>query len=148
MTKVKNLVIKSKSAMPLQIFESADSTPIAKKYVFKGVFTACSTPDHVVVNRNNRVYGEQEVLRHLSYLRENIQQNGFILGELDHPIDRFDTQMKEASHKITDLWYDQASHCVMGKLELLDTPNGQIARSIIDSGYPLFVSSRAAGEVD
>lgn len=148
MTKVKNLVIKSKSAMPLQILESADSTPVAKKYVFKGVFTACSTPDHVVVNRNNRVYGEQEVLRHLSYLRENIQQNGFILGELDHPIDRFDTQMKEASHKITDLWYDQASHCVMGKLELLDTPNGQIARSIIDSGYPLFVSSRAAGEVD
>lgn len=106
MTKKKNLVIKSKSAMPLQIFEAADSTPVAKKYVFKGVFTACSTPDHVVVNRNNRVYGEQEVLRHLSYLRENIQQNGFILGELDHPIDRFDTQMKEASHKITDLWYD------------------------------------------
>ena len=148
MTKKKNLVIKSKSAMPLQIFEAADSTPVAKKYVFKGVFTACSTPDHVVVNRNNRIYGEQEVLRHLSYLRENIQQNGFILGELDHPIDRFDTQMKEASHKITDLWYDQPTHCVMGKLELLDTPNGQIARTLIDSGYPLFVSSRAAGEVD
>ena len=148
MTKKKNLVIKSKSAMPLQIFEAADSTPVAKKYVFKGVFTACSTPDHVVVNRNNRVYGEQEVLRHLSYLRENIQQNGFILGELDHPIDRFDTQMKEASHKITDLWYDQPTHCVMGKLELLDTPNGRIARTLIDSGYPLFVSSRAAGEVD
>ena len=78
----------------------------SKKYIFSGVFTACSTDDHVVVNRNNRVYGEQEVLRHLSYLRENIQTNGFILGELDHPVDRFDTQMKEASHKIMDLWYD------------------------------------------
>ena len=148
MSKKKNLVIKSKSKSPLKIFEAADSTPSAKKYVFQGVFTACSTNDHVVVNRNNRIYGEQEVLRHLSYLRENIQTNGFILGELDHPIDRFDTQMKEASHMITDLWYDQPSHCVMGKLEVLDTPNGQIARKLIDAGYPLFVSSRAAGEVD
>ena len=148
MSKKKNLVIKSKSKSPLKIFEAADSTPSAKKYIFQGVFTACSTNDHVVVNRNNRIYGEQEVLRHLSYLRENIQTNGFILGELDHPIDRFDTQMKEASHMITDLWYDQPSHCVMGKLEVLDTPNGQIARKLIDAGYPLFVSSRAAGEVD
>lgn len=148
MSKKKNLVIKSKSQSPLKIFEAADSTPAVKKYVFQGVFTACSTNDHVVVNRNNRIYGENEVLRHLSYLRENIQTNGFILGELDHPIDRFDTQMKEASHMITDLWYDQPSHCVMGKLEVLDTPNGQIARTLIDAGYPLFVSSRAAGEVD
>ena len=148
MSKKKNLVIKSKSKSPLKIFEAADSAPSAKKYIFQGVFTACSTNDHVVVNRNNRIYGEQEVLRHLSYLRENIQTNGFILGELDHPIDRFDTQMKEASHMITDLWYDQPSHCVMGKLEVLDTPNGQIARKLIDAGYPLFVSSRAAGEVD
>ena len=95
MSKKKNLVIKSKSKSPLKIFEAADSTPSGKKYIFQGVFTACSTNDHVVVNRNNRIYGEQEVLRHLSYLRENIQTNGFILGELDHPIDRFDTQMKE-----------------------------------------------------
>lgn len=148
MTKKKNLVIKSKSAQPLRVFESADSTPNSKKYIFSGVFTACSTDDHVVVNRNNRVYGEKEVLRHLSYLRENIQTNGFILGELDHPVDRFDTQMKEASHKIMDLWYDQATHCVMGKIEILDTPNGCIARKLVDAGYPLFVSSRAAGEVD
>ena len=144
----KNLVIKNKSTQPLQLFEAADSTPSSKKYIFQGVFTACSTDDHIVVNRNNRVYGEKECLRHLAYLRENIQQNGFILGELDHPVDRFDTQLKEASHMITDLWYDQNTHCVMGKLEVMDTPNGEICRKLIDAGYPLFVSSRAAGEVD
>ena len=106
MTNKKNLIIKSKSASPLRLFEAADSTPDKKKYIFQGVFTACSTPEHKVINRNNRSYPATECLRHLAYLRENIQQNGFILGELDHPIDRFDTQMKEASHKITDLWYD------------------------------------------
>lgn len=143
------LVIKSKSATPLALFESADQSQTSgNKYVFQGVFTACSTPDHTVVNRNGRVYTAQECLRHLAYLRENIRRDGFILGELDHPVDRFDTQLKEASHKITDLWYDQNTACIMGKIEILDTPNGRIARQLVDSGYPVFVSSRAAGEVD
>jgi len=143
------LVIKSKSATPLALFESADQSKTSgNKYVFQGVFTACSTPDHTVVNRNGRVYTAQECLRHLAYLRENIRRDGFILGELDHPVDRFDTQLKEASHKITDLWYDQNTACIMGKIEILDTPNGRIARQLVDSGYPVFVSSRAAGEVD
>ena len=118
------------------------------KYIFSGVFTACSIPGHVVINRNNRSYPEKEVLRHLSYLRESIKNQGCLLGELDHPEGRFDIQLKEASHKITDLWYDQDSHCVMGKLELLDTPNGKIAKELVEANYPLFVSSRAAGDVD
>ena len=77
-----------------------------------------------------------------------IKTSGSILGELDHPEGRFDVQLKEASHKITDLWYDQANHNVMGKLEILDTPNGKIAQQLVEAGYPLFVSSRAAGDVN
>ena len=127
--------------------ECCDNTK-NKKYIFSGVFTACSVPGHVIINRNNRSYPEKEVLKHLSYLRESIQQNGCLLGELDHPEGRFDIQLKEASHKITDLWYDLNTHCVMGKLELLDTPNGKIAQQLVDAKYPLFVSSRAAGDID
>lgn len=148
MTKINKLMIKNKSLQPLMLNEAADSTPNNRKYIFSGVFTACSVPGHVVINRNNRSYPEKEVLRHLGYLREMIKQSGSILGELDHPEGRFDIQLKEASHKITDLWYDQANHNVMGKLEVLDTPNGKIAQELVDAGYPLFVSSRAAGDVD
>ena len=148
MTKINKLMIKNKSLQPLMLNEAADSTPNNRKYIFSGVFTACSVPGHVVINRNNRSYPEKEVLRHLGYLREMIKQSGSILGELDHPEGRFDIQLKEASHKITDLWYDQTNHNVMGKLEILDTPNGKIAQELVDAGYPLFVSSRAAGDVD
>ena len=141
-------LIKSKSLKPLTLNESIDSTPNNKKYIFSGVFTACSVPGHVIINRNNRSYPEKTVLAHLGYLREMIKQSGSILGELDHPEGRFDVQLKEASHKITDLWYDQANHNVMGKLEILDTPNGKIAQQLVEAGYPLFVSSRAAGDVN
>lgn len=143
-----NKLIKSRSSIPLVLNESVDSTKNNKKYIFSGVFTACSVPGHVVINRNQRSYPEKTVLAHLSYLREMIKESGCILGELDHPEGRFDVQLKEASHKITDLWYDMENHNVMGKLELLDTPNGKIAQELVESGYPLFVSSRAAGDVD
>ena len=145
---VNNKIIKCKSSKPLVLNESLDSTPENKKYIFSGVFTACSVPGHVIINRNNRQYNESVVLPHLGYLRQMIKDNGSILGELDHPEGRFDVQLKEASHKITDLWYDQQNHNVMGKLEILDTPNGKIAQELIEAGYPLFVSSRAAGDVN
>ena len=137
--------ISTKALNPLNESASAEKKP---KYVFSGVFTQCSTPDHKIINRNGRIYQEKEVLRHLGYLREQIEEQGGILGELDHPEGRFDISMQSASHMITDLWYDNKTKCVMGKLKVLDTPNGMILRELIDAGYPLYVSSRAAGDVN
>lgn len=136
-----NLIIKNKSTHALVLNESIGADG-EKKYVFKGVFTPIE-----VKNRNERIYGEKEVLKHLSYLREKIKKEGCILGELDHPEGRFEIFLKDVSHKITDLWYDPAKRCVMGQLELLDTPNGRTMKAIVDAGCPLFVSSRAAGVV-
>ena len=100
----------------LKMCISTSDTPLMKinesvelgnnRYLFSGVFTACSVPKHVIINRNGRVYTESEMLKHLSYLRESIKNNGCLIGELDHPEGRFDIQLKQASHKITDLWYD------------------------------------------
>lgn len=142
-------LIKGLSDSPLKKLNEGQVLKNPDKYVFEGVFTQCSTPDHKVINRNGRIYQSGEVLRHLGYLRDMIKENGGrILGELDHPEGRFEVSMKEASHMITDLWYDQNTNCVMGRLEVLDTPNGKTLKSLIDAGYPLYVSSRAAGDVD
>ena len=142
-------LIKNQSTSPLKKLNEGQALKNPDKYVFEGVFTQCSTPDHKVINRNGRIYQSGEVLRHLGYLRDMIKENGGrILGELDHPEGRFEVSMKEASHMITDLWYDQKTNCVMGRLEVLDTPNGKTLKSLIEAGYPLYVSSRAAGDVD
>lgn len=142
-------LIKGIETSPLKMLNEGQALKNPDKYVFQGIFTQCSTPEHKVVNRNGRIYMEKEVLRHLGYLRDQIKENnGRLLGELDHPEGRFDVQMKEASHAITDLWYDDKTKCVMGRLEVLDTPNGKTLKSIIDAGYPLYVSSRAAGDID
>ena len=64
----KNLKIcRSRSTTALKkLHESTTEANGKKKYVFQGVFTACSTPEKTVINRNNRSYPEREVLKHLS----------------------------------------------------------------------------------
>ncbi len=140
-----NFLIKNKSERPLVLNESFDQQG-KKKYIFEGPFTIING-DTGKKNRNGRLYDKDEVLKHVSYLRDRIRKEGSILGALDHPDGYFEIRLKEVSHKIIDLWYDERQNVVMGKLELLDTPNGQIAKTLVEAGYPLFVSSRAAGTV-
>ena len=138
-----SVIIRSRSPYALTLNESIDENG-NKRYIFTGPFTPC---DGTTKNRNERIYDESEVLPHLAYLRDMIKKTGCIIGELDHPDGRFEICLKEASHKIIDLWYDPENKTVMGKLELLDTPNGKIVKALVDGGCPVFVSSRAAGTV-
>jgi hypothetical protein len=98
-----------------------------------------------VENSNHRIYEENEYLPHLDYLKKKIDQNRLV-GELDHPKE-FDVSLKNISHVITDLSYDKGNRNVKIKVKLLDTPAGKIAKSLIDAGIPISISSRAAGNV-
>ena len=98
-----------------------------------------------VENSNHRIYEEQEYLPHLDYLQKKIEQNRLV-GELDHPKE-FDVSLKNISHVIMDLSYDKSNRNVKIKVKLLDTPAGKIAKSLIDAGIPISISSRAAGNV-
>ena len=96
-------------------------------------------------NNNNRIYEEKEYLPHLEYLKEKISQNRLV-GELDHP-EKFDVSLKNISHIITHLDFDRGDRLLKIKVRLLDTPAGKIAKSLVDAGVPLSISSRAAGSV-
>jgi hypothetical protein len=96
-------------------------------------------------NNNQRVYEKEEYLPHLDYLKDKIKTRQLV-GDLDHP-NSFEVTLKSASHIITGLEYDGGDK-VNIKLRILEnTPNGKIAKALIDGGVNISVSSRAAGQV-
>ena len=98
------------------------------------------------MNNNRRVYEKDEYLPHLTYLKEKITKRQLV-GELDHP-QNFEVSLKSASHIIEALEYDGGSRVNIRLRILENTPNGRIAKALIDGGVQLSVSSRAAGQVN
>ena len=66
------------------------------------------------------------------------------LGELDHPDDSV-VNLKNASHMVTDVWWDGKD--VLGKVQILNTPSGQVLKELINAGVKLGISSRGLGSV-
>jgi hypothetical protein len=129
-----NLLIVEKSSSVLE------QTGETKDYVLEGVFGEID-----VKNKNNRIYTEDEYLPQIKSLQDKIGGSK-LLGELDHP-QQFDISLKNVSHVVEELRYDQENKKVMGKIRLLDTDAGKQAKALVDAGVPLHISSRAAGEV-
>jgi hypothetical protein len=113
----------------------------AGAYVLEGVFGEIDK-----LNRNNRIYTEDEYLPQVEALQSKINSSK-LLGELDHP-QNFDISLKNVSHIIEELRYDKASKQILGKIRLLDTDAGRQAKALVDAGVPLHISSRAAGTVE
>jgi len=110
-----------------------------KEYLLGGIFT-----EFDVMNRNERIYTADKFLPHLNEMIERKNSLGVIFGEFDHP-DVFDVSLRRASHVIENVWFNQEKNRVDGQIKLLNTQWGKDAQAIVDAGYPLFVSSRAAG---
>ena len=94
-------------------------------------------------NGNGRVYPSRVLMREVENYKKLVKESR-ALGELDHPEDSV-INLRNASHMITEVWWDNKN--VMGKAKILDTPSGQILRSLVDSGVKLGISSRGMGSV-
>lgn len=121
--------------------ENLSCTTDGDDVVLEGVFTQFG-----VVNNNDRIYEENEYLPHLKYLQEKINEKR-LLGELDHP-DKFDISLSRVSHVIEKLTYDKDKRQIRGRVRLLNTPSGKIAKELVEGGVPIGISSRAAGLVE
>ena len=97
-------------------------------------------------NNNRRVYEKEEYLPHLTYLKDKIAKRQ-LTGDLDHP-QHFDVKLADASHIIEGLEYDGADRVNIRLRILENTPNGQIAKALLDGGVNLSISSRSAGTVN
>jgi len=111
----------------------------AQKCFIKGIFLQAEQ-----VNRNGRLYPMQIMEKEVNRYNESFVQKGRALGELGHP-DGPTVNLDRVSHKICELYRD--GNNFIGKAQLLETPMGKIASSLIKEGVCLGVSSRGVGSL-
>jgi len=106
------------------------------RVVLNGVLQKCDT-----LNQNGRIYPrsilEREIINYQKFIRERRA-----LGECDHP-DSSVVELKNVSHLVTSARVEGDD--VIGTIEILDTPNGNILKNLIEAGVTLGISSRGVG---
>jgi len=94
-------------------------------------------------NGNGRVYPHATLMREVNNYKKMVKERR-ALGELDHP-DTSVVNLANASHLVTEIWMDE-NKC-MGKIEVLNTPSGNVLKELINAGVKLGISSRGMGSV-
>ena len=111
-----------------------------KKLYIEGVFLQAE-----LKNRNGRVYPLKVLENEVSRYNEEYIKTKRALGELGHP-DGPTVNLDRVSHRITSL--SAEGNNFIGRAQVLDTPMGKIAKSLLDEGVKLGVSSRGMGSID
>ena len=112
----------------------------SKKLYIEGVFLQSE-----LKNRNGRMYPFQVLQKEVNRYNEEYIKTSRALGELGHP-DGPTVNLDRVSHRIVSLEEDGTNF--KGKAQILDTPMGKIASSLLGEGVKLGVSSRGMGSID
>ena len=111
-----------------------------KKLYIEGVFLQSE-----LKNRNGRMYPFSVLQKEVNRYNEEYIKTSRALGELGHP-DGPTVNLDRVSHRIVSLAEDGTNF--RGKAQILDTPMGKIASSLLGEGVKLGVSSRGMGSID
>ena len=96
-------------------------------------------------NQNGRVYPKEILMREVkNYKNVNIKERR-ALGELDHPESSV-VNLQNVSHNVRDVWWKGDD--VMGTIEVLSTPAGNILKELLKANIKLGISSRGLGSVE
>ena len=123
---------------PQQITESMSTND--GKLVVKGVLQRADAK-----NQNGRVYPKNLLMREAKKYTENFIQQKRALGELDHP-DSSVVNLQNASHNVLEMHFN--GNDLVGTVEVLGTPSGNILKELFKSGIKLGISSRGLGSVE
>ena len=110
------------------------------RLVVKGVLQRAESK-----NQNGRVYPREVLLKEVGKYLENQVTERRALGELDHPESSV-VNLNNASHNIVEMHWDGDD--LMGTVEVLSTPAGNILKELFKSGIKLGISSRGLGSVE
>jgi hypothetical protein len=125
------------SVTPRQLNES-----IAKndgKVIVSGVLQRAEAK-----NQNGRVYPKEILVREVKKYKSNQIRENRALGELDHPESSV-INLRNVSHNVLDC--DWQGNDLVGKVEILPTPSGNILKNLLGAGIRLGISSRGLGSV-
>ena len=111
-----------------------------KKLYIEGVFLQSE-----IKNRNGRMYPFSVLEKEVQRYNEEYVKTSRALGELGHP-DGPTVNLDRVSHRITSLRAE--GNNFIGKAQILSTPNGNIAKALLEEGVKLGVSSRGMGSID
>ena len=95
-------------------------------------------------NQNGRVYPKEILEREVKAYMEGPVRENRAMGELDHPESSV-INLQNVSHNIKRCWWDGDD--VMGDVEVLPTPAGNILKALFTSGITVGISSRGMGSV-
>ena len=98
-----------------------------------------------VKNQNGRIYPKHEISKAVESVRTRLSKGETVMGELDHP-EELQINLDRVSHIITDMHTDDSNG--LGKLKIIETPMGNIAKALLKAGAKLGVSSRGSGKVN
>lgn len=130
------LLVENSENIETLIEEVSDSSG-QRKYIISGIFMQAEKK-----NRNGRIYPKSVMENGIKkYITDYVNPKR-ALGELNHPSGP-QVNMDKVSHIITELHFDGDN--IMGKANILDTPNGNIVKSFIKEGVQFGVSSRGLG---
>ena len=121
------------------VVEAAENSMGGKDLYMKGICIQGG-----VKNSNERVYPVAEITDAVTTINEQIKEGNSVLGEVDHP-DDLKINLDRVSHMIESMWMDGPNG--YGKLKILETPMGQLVKTMIEGGVKLGVSSRGSGNV-
>ena len=110
------------------------------KLVVKGVLQRADAK-----NQNGRVYPREILTREAKNYNSNFIQQKRAMGELDHP-DSSVVNLQNVSHNITEMHFEGEN--LLGTVEILTTPSGNILRELFKNGIKLGISSRGMGSVE
>ena len=110
------------------------------RLVVKGVLQRAESK-----NQNGRVYPREVLLREVGKYLENQVTERRALGELDHPESSV-VNLNNASHNVVEMHWDGDD--LLGTVEVLSTPAGNILKELFKSGIKLGISSRGLGSVE
>jgi len=96
-------------------------------------------------NQNGRVYPKEVLMREANTYNKNFVKQSRAMGELDHPESPV-VNLANVSHNITDM--NWRGDDLVGTVEVLTTPSGNILRELFRNGIKLGISSRGVGSVE